>query len=178
MGRPHSLLRSSLKGIRRIDATERMITAPCRFVNFSTRECATLLSRLLVFSMLMMSSEKDKQALQKVVGARIRALRVARHWTQEELGGRADLDFTSIGGAERGERALSLGALQRVAAALEVHMAYLVRPETTKSGGEGEGLVEELLAIVADLPVKELKHVVTLARLHKDNVISRGSAST
>ncbi len=114
-----------------------------------------------------MSKEKPESTLQEIVGARIRALRKARGWTQEELGGRADLDFTSIGGAERGERSLSLNSLSRVAAALEVELAWLVRPEETESGAAGEGLIEELLGLLRDLPERDLRHMVDLARLEK-----------
>ena len=42
--------------------------------------------------------------LQQRVGARIRVLRQQKGWTQEELGARADLDFTTVGGAERGTK--------------------------------------------------------------------------
>ena len=63
--------------------------------------------------------------LQQVIGARIRALRQQKGWTQEDLGGRSELDFTTIGGAERGEKSLSLKSLSRVAQALEVDLGDL-----------------------------------------------------
>jgi transcriptional regulator with XRE-family HTH domain len=115
-----------------------------------------------------MSKDKGEPTIQEIVGARIRALRKAKGWTQEELGGRAELDFTTIGGAERGEKSLSPNSLVRVAAALEVELAWLVRPEETESGAVGEGLIEELLGLLRDLPEPDLQHVVDLARLEKD----------
>ena len=39
-----------------------------------------------------------------------------------------------------------------------------------ESGAEGEALVESLLSIVRDVPVEELRHVVALAQLHKDQL--------
>ncbi|HJN18112.1 MAG TPA: helix-turn-helix transcriptional regulator [Armatimonadota bacterium] len=103
--------------------------------------------------------------IQEVIGARIRALRQEKGWTQEDLGGRADLDFTTIGGAERGEKSLSLNSLSRVAEALDVSIAWLVRDRLSETGeAECEGLTEELLALVRDLPPEELRHVLGLVR--------------
>jgi len=104
--------------------------------------------------------------LQEIIGVRIRALRNDRGWTQEELGARADLDFTTIGGAERGEKSLSLNSLARVADALEVEIAWLVRPEVSRKGqAESEELIEELLAAVRDLTPRQLRHVLELVRV-------------
>lgn len=131
------------------------------------RKISLRLISVFSYPCCQVSKEKPESTLQEIVGARIRALRKARGWTQEELGGRADLDFTSIGGAERGERSLSLNSLSRVAAALEVELAWLVRPEQTESGAAGEGLIEELLGVLRDLPERDLQHVVDLAPLEK-----------
>jgi transcriptional regulator with XRE-family HTH domain len=120
-----------------------------------------------------MSKEKRSPTLQELVGTRIRALRKARGWTQEDLGGWAELDFTTIGGAERGERNLSLNSLARVAAALEVDLAWLVRPEETENGPQSEGLIEELLTLTRDLPEADLRHLLDLARLEKDYLARR-----
>ena len=112
--------------------------------------------------------------LQEVVGARIRALRLQRGWTQEELGGRADLDFTTIGGAERGQKSLSLTSLSRVAAALDVEVAWLLRTEDGETGNaECEGLIEELRASVRDLPPDELRHVLGLVKAARAYLVSR-----
>ena len=104
--------------------------------------------------------------LQEIIGARIRALRNSKRWTQEELGARAGLDFTTVGGAERGEKSLSLKSLSRIAEALGVEMAWLVRAQDTESGQPaGEELVERLLALVRNLQVDDLRHIVELAQL-------------
>ena len=111
--------------------------------------------------------------LQQVVGARIRALRLQRGWTQEELGGRADLDFTTIGGAERGQKSLSLTSLARVAAALGVGVAWLVREEDSETGhADCEGLIEELRGLVKDLPPEELRHVLGLVKAARSYLVA------
>lgn len=59
------------------------------------------------------------QALMKREGARIRAARLRRRWTQRELGHRAALSQQTISQMELGDGAtLSLSAWQRVALAL------------------------------------------------------------
>ena len=104
--------------------------------------------------------------LQETIGARIRALRNSKGWTQEELGGRAELDFTTVGGAERGEKSLSLRSLSRIAEALGVDIAWLVRPKGSSSGHpESEELLEKLLVLVRDLPTEDLRHIVELVQV-------------
>lgn len=104
--------------------------------------------------------------LQEVIGVRIRALRKSKGWTQEELGGRAELDFTTIGGAERGEKSLSLKSLSRVAQALGVDVAWLVREEESRTGEpESEELIEELVDLLRDLRPEELRHIVRLVEV-------------
>ena len=113
--------------------------------------------------------------LQQRVGARIRVLRQQKGWTQEELGARADLDFTTVGGAERGTKSLSLNSLARIAQALEVDLAWLVRgQETTAGTTETERLAEELLGLVRDLPAEELQHVLELVRTSRSYMKPRG----
>ncbi len=112
--------------------------------------------------------------IQEIIGARIRTLRQQKGWTQEELGGRSELDFTTIGGAERGEKSVSLNSLQRVAGALEVSIAWLVREEQNATGeAECEGLTEELLALARDLPPEELRHVLGLVKAARSYLAGR-----
>lgn len=53
-------------------------------------------------------------------GARVRALRTSKGWSQERLAAEAKLDRTYIGGIERGERNPSLLNICRIAEALNV----------------------------------------------------------
>jgi len=66
----------------------------------------------------------DKQFLREL-GFRIRELRLARKWSQAELGRRCDLHRTFIGSVERGERNLSALNLRRIAKVLRVSLADL-----------------------------------------------------
>ena len=60
------------------------------------------------------------------VGGRIRALRIARAWSQEYLGARADMHRNHIGGIERGELNVTARNLFRLARALEVSVQELL----------------------------------------------------
>jgi transcriptional regulator with XRE-family HTH domain len=113
-----------------------------------------------------MKEDTERPELHQIIGVRIRALRKAKGWTQEDLGGWAELDFTTIGGAERGEKRLSVRSLARIADALGVELSWLVR--TTEVQGANDPLVEELLTLVRDLPEADLHHLLDLARLEKD----------
>ncbi len=122
----------------------------------------------------MSGKEGTVDTLQQVVGARIRALRQQRGWTQEELGGCADLDFTTIGGAERGEKSLSLKSLARVADALGADLAWLVRQQESETGqAESEGLLEELIGLMKDLRPDELRHVLELVGVARSYLVGQ-----
>ena len=59
-------------------------------------------------------------------GARVRAQRSARGWTQERLAEAVGLHFTYVGSVERGERNVSLRNILRLAEALGVDPGSLV----------------------------------------------------
>lgn len=56
----------------------------------------------------------------KAFGQRLRAARLNRNWTQEDLADKAGLHFTYIGQAERGLRNITLQSLEKIAKALKV----------------------------------------------------------
>lgn len=58
-------------------------------------------------------------------GERIRQLRLAKDWSQEELAVRSRLHPTYIGGIERGERNLGLDNILKLARALDEHPSAL-----------------------------------------------------
>ena len=64
--------------------------------------------------------------LQRQFGAIIRAERLARHLTQQELAFEAELSLTYVGEIERGQRMVSLDTLKRVASALRMSGAELL----------------------------------------------------
>jgi transcriptional regulator with XRE-family HTH domain len=68
-----------------------------------------------------------------IVGKNIRNLRKAKGWSQETLAFEAGLHRTYIGDIERGERNVSVVNVQKIANALGVPAADLLRDETVDS---------------------------------------------
>lgn len=66
------------------------------------------------------------QDWRKLVGSNVRALRIAKGLTQEELAFEADLDLTYVGGIERGKRNPSLLVMARLADALGADLRALI----------------------------------------------------
>lgn len=66
------------------------------------------------------------KSVQSRLGRRVRELRLAREWTQEELAGKAKKHPTYIGGIERGERNPTLKVLAQLARALGVSLNELL----------------------------------------------------
>ena len=61
------------------------------------------------------------------IGKAIRYFREDRKWTQEYLGFKANLDRTYIGGAERGERNMTINTIITIAKALDINFYYLIK---------------------------------------------------
>ncbi|MGC3985737.1 MAG: helix-turn-helix transcriptional regulator [Pseudorhodoferax sp.] len=70
----------------------------------------------------------SKEKSQVVFGATLRGFREAQALTQEALAERADLHTNYVSSVERGERNLSLHNIVRLAYALDIDVAALVRP--------------------------------------------------
>jgi len=67
------------------------------------------------------------QDWRRIVGVNITRLRLARALTQEELAFESEIDLTYMGGIERGKRNPSLLVMVRIAQALSVRPADLLR---------------------------------------------------
>ena len=67
------------------------------------------------------------RSILKAFGNRIKAIRLVQGISQEQLGQLAELDRTYISGIERGLRNVSLINIERLAAALNVEPAELLK---------------------------------------------------
>jgi transcriptional regulator with XRE-family HTH domain len=65
--------------------------------------------------------------IKRAFGQRVRDLREARVWSQEEMGEVSDLHWTYIGQVERGERNLTLLSIQKFAKAFKIDMSELLK---------------------------------------------------
>jgi len=68
----------------------------------------------------------ETKALIKLLGQRVRALRIARGWSQEDLAERCGRHFTYVGRIERGEQNVTVQVLNDVASALSVSVVDLL----------------------------------------------------
>ena len=71
----------------------------------------------------------------ELFGRRVRELRVARGWSQEQLAEHAGLHRNYVGMVERGERNPGLLNIARLAWALRVSLAELFQPFTREPRG-------------------------------------------
>jgi transcriptional regulator with XRE-family HTH domain len=77
------------------------------------------------FTRLM--KKKASPSFRKLLGANLRRERKARGLSQEELADLARLHRTYVGSVERGERNVSIDNIERLARALGIEIAALLR---------------------------------------------------
>ena len=107
----------------------------------------------------MMKQENEKE----VLGRRIRALRNAKGWTQEELGGESGISYKFIGEIERGQQNPSFETLVKIAAALRVALPDLFRFEQETLDKKAiESRINQIVKTLADEDIRRL-HMVLLS---------------
>lgn len=101
----------------------------------------------------------------KITGKKIRRLRNDLGLSQEKLAEKANLDYRSIGAAERGERNLSLESLVRVAKALNVNLDTLLPvAEKYKGKSERESLMRELEERLEHVELSTLRFLINISK--------------
>jgi DNA-binding XRE family transcriptional regulator len=80
--------------------------------------------------------EHDLSRLLGTIGAAIRELRRARGLTQQQLGEAADLDRSYVSAVEQGRQNLSLGAILRLAHALDVPLNTILFPDRSSRSSQ------------------------------------------
>jgi transcriptional regulator with XRE-family HTH domain len=63
--------------------------------------------------------------IKRALGKRVRELRDARDWSQEQMGEASGMHWTYIGQVERGERNLTLESIQKIAKAFRLKISEL-----------------------------------------------------
>jgi len=95
------------------------------------------------------------------VAGQVRDIRRARHLSQRQLAGRMQVPRTYISKIENGKAIPTLGSLERLAAALEVHVCHLVRDARSRRDDEVSSILSDpFLAEIATL----LPHLDSLHR--------------
>jgi transcriptional regulator with XRE-family HTH domain len=104
------------------------------------------------------SGEKEKIFL----GSRIRTLRKAKGWTQEELGKQADTSYKFLGEIERGVQNPSFSILVKISGALGVPLYELFRFES--EGLNRKEMESRLQSILKALPDDEFGRILTMLK--------------
>lgn len=88
----------------------------------------------------------------KALGERLRAARRHRGWSLQEVERRSEFEFRSsvLGAYERGERAISVQRLHRLAALYQIDVAHLI-PSDPESDGEVTIDLDEISRIDSDV---------------------------
>ncbi len=73
------------------------------------------------------------RAIQQLVGDNVRQLRERRGWTQDQLANASSLHVTYVSGIERGRRNVTIDVVARLAEALRVRPAELLRERRSAS---------------------------------------------
>ena len=105
------------------------------------------------------ASEATMQNIRIQLGQRVRDIRKEMGWSQEELGERADLHPTYIGGIERGERNVALENLNKVASAFKFSLAELLDFPTGSQTGK-KAIESRILILLRGQSAKSLKFIL------------------
>lgn len=97
----------------------------------------------------------------RIVGQRIRNLRLKKGLTQEGLSEIADLDYRSIGAIERGERNVTLDALSKIAEALGVTVDALFVYDL-ESIAATSSYLKELIGLMESMTDAEREETIRL----------------
>jgi len=108
----------------------------------------------------------------RLLGARLKKERLKNEWTQEKLAEKIDVSHAYIGQIERGERALTLDTLVRLANRLGITVDDLLNDSIEKSN---EHYVNKIRQIVVKRSEKEQQMALEMIKLmfsHLDSLSS------
>ncbi len=92
-----------------------------------------------------------------LLGRRIRKLRDAKGWTQQELGSQSDVNYKFLGEIERGQQNPSFEILTKIAAALDVELPELFRYEQEiLNRKEIESRINQIIKSISDADLRQL----------------------
>ncbi|MGV2963354.1 helix-turn-helix transcriptional regulator [Paenibacillus sp. FSL H8-0317] len=101
-------------------------------------------------------------SLPEDVGNRIRELRKAKGWTQEQLAEAAGLHYSYIGGVERGDRNISLETLEKIMNGLQVNAEEIFK---FKEDSENKRALDEHITLISG---KSTDTIVSLTKISKE----------
>ncbi|MBY0115880.1 helix-turn-helix transcriptional regulator [Paenibacillus sp. FSL L8-0435] len=105
-------------------------------------------------------------SLPEDVGNRIRELRKAKGWTQEQLAEAAGLHYSYIGGVERGDRNISLETLEKIINGLQVTAEEIFK---FKEDSEYKRALDEHITLISS---KSTDEILSLTKISKEVLIA------
>ncbi|QOS81874.1 helix-turn-helix transcriptional regulator [Paenibacillus sp. JNUCC31] len=100
--------------------------------------------------------------LPESVGNRIRELRKAKGWTQEQLAEAAGLHYSYIGGVERGDRNISLETLEKIINGFQVPAEEIFK---FKEESEYKRALDEHIVLISG---KSSDEIASLTKINKE----------
>lgn len=100
--------------------------------------------------------------LAKLIGERIRNLRIERGLTQENLAEKAQFHFTYIGQLERGEKQASLTTIEKIVNALEITFEELFSFINDNEKTEEYSTITQIVNRLQSRDLKDQKMVLKL----------------
>lgn len=97
----------------------------------------------------------------KLVGSRIKAVRISRGMSQADLAVEASVSLLLISNIERGKTGMQLETFVKVAEALQVSADYLLRPDVPEVKAIYQGEFAELLE---DCSASEMETILKIVR--------------
>ena len=97
----------------------------------------------------------------KLVGSRIKAVRISRGMSQADLAVEASVSLPLINNIERGKTGMQLETFVKVAEALQVSADYLLRPDVPEVKAIYQGEFAELLE---DCSASEMETILKIVR--------------
>lgn len=105
-------------------------------------------------------------SLPEAVGNRIRELRKAKGWTQEQLAEAAGLHYSYIGGVERGNRNISLETLEKISKGLQVPVEQIFQ---FKEDSAYRRALDEHIAVISSQSADQIE---SLTKINKEILAS------
>ena len=103
----------------------------------------------------------------KLVGSRIKAVRISRGMSQADLAVEASVSLPLISNIERGKTGMQLETFVKVAEALQVSADYLLRPDVPEVKAIYQGEFAELLE---DCSASEMETILKIVREVKASI--------
>lgn len=110
------------------------------------------------------SAPKTKEQIQQAFGRRLKSLRQAQGWNQEDFASRIEMSVDAVSSMERGITFASLDTLSRIASALKTNISTLFEFDDSSSSSRViEALLKNQPPEVIEAAEHQVKALVDLA---------------